>query len=181
MRKAGGGAEIDATRSGAVGVKKRDAAETTARLRAWSRNDQIPELVGEIGGGNANAVGIEVLIEPRVDGPAALRAKVGISRAAGIGVEGFERGGLFDSLTISSAQTRVAKKALGIAQSKHGANAGYYAGAKTSIRFNPPSCTQSDTRNRGPASVEKTALVIAVSAYCGNVFGFELIAACCGA
>src|SRR5215472_4641586 len=175
MRKAGGGAEIDATRPGAVGVKKRDAAERTARLRTWGWNDQIPELVGKVGGGNAKAVGIEVLVKPRADCSAALRAEVGISRAAGIRIEGFERGGLFDSLTVGGPQSCVTQKGFGVAQSEHASSARHNPSAKAGVCFCAASGGQSQARDGRPATIEEAALIVAVGVTVGVLY-FILIA-----
>src|SRR5215467_4965948 len=135
MCKTGGSFEVHAPGAGAVGVQKRDATERTACLRAWNWNDQIAEHVSEVGRGNANSVGSEILVEAGIDGATVLRAQVGISRAARISVEGFERGWFFDSLPVSRAQTRVSQEAFGIAQSEHGTGARHNARAKTGVRF----------------------------------------------
>src|SRR5215472_11780447 len=171
----GSGLKVDTTRASAVGVKKRDAAERTARLRTWSRNDQIPELVGEVGGRNANAVEIEILVETSIDGAAVLWAQAGISGTAGIRVKGLERGGLFDSLTVSSAQSCVAQKGFGVAQSEHASSARHNPSAKAGVCFCAASGGQSQARDGRPAAIEEAALIVAVGVTVGVLY-FILIA-----
>ena len=172
----GGAAEVDATRARAVGVGEDDAAERAGGLRAGDWDDEIPKLVGEVRGGNAKAVRIEVLVEANVDGTATLRAEVRVSQAARVGIKGLECCRFLDSLTISNAQARVSQKTLGVAQSVHGTETGHHACAKTCVGFGTPASAEGEARNGRPAGVEEASLVVAVSMNGGDVFRFVLIA-----
>ena len=107
---------------------------------------------------------------------AALRAQIGISGTAWIGVERFERRRLFDSPAVGRTQPSVSQKTFGVTQNEHGASARHHARAKTGVRLGAASGAQSEARNGRPAAIEKASLVITVGLGASDVFHFLLIA-----
>ena len=101
------------------------------------------------------------MVDPSVNRTAALGFERVVAGKAGIAAERFVERRLFESLAVRKTDTSVAPEPGAIAESKNSSRAGDYASAERRVVFGANAGAEREARNRKPAGVEESRLIIA--------------------